>query len=303
MSERSGERLRVDGVPELWFQPPDSGRKSAQNVSTRWLYRPSVFVECTLNFRSLRAGMSHSEDHEYTSWLPEGDAAIDWDLPVVQLECGALLTAQPQDVQSDFYPGNFPATRRQFSEYQAELVDKLVRNSRLRLFHSAEFELFSAPDETLQDFLPRVAEAALRLVEPDLMQLRRKFELQIEQIREARTRKGFRTEGLSVEKILLGNLQLFESENRMTSVFSTLAGTVFGTTEQRHHPEHASFDEPELSDDLERIEQEARDALRALYDKYTVSANDHDIFEIGLQPDNIKIVRCALLWVPVEGPA
>jgi hypothetical protein len=58
--------------------------------------------------------------------------------------------------------------------------------------------------------------------------------------------------------------------------------------------------EVELREDLDRVEQEASEALHALYSEYLVVANEYDVFEIGLQPDNIQIIRRSLLWVPVE---
>ncbi|PYT06139.1 MAG: hypothetical protein DMF60_09975 [Acidobacteria bacterium] len=59
-------------------------------------------------------------------------------------------------------------------------------------------------------------------------------------------------------------------------------------------------DEAELREDLGRIEQEASEALRALYDEYLALANEYDTFEIGLQPDNIQVIRRMLVWVPVH---
>lgn len=48
-----------------------------------------------------------------------------------------------------------------------------------------------------------------------------------------------------------------------------------------------------------RIEQEASDALRTLYEEYLKLANEYDVFEIGLQPDNVQVIRRAILWIPV----
>jgi hypothetical protein len=120
----------------------------------------------------------------------------------------------------------------------------------------------------------------------------------MEQVREANTRRGRRAENLTLEDIISNNLHFFESENRLAGMFSTLAGTVFGATEPRPQSEEFQWEEAELRDDLNRVEQEASEALRALYGEYLTLANEHDIFEIGLQPDNIQITRRALLWIP-----
>jgi hypothetical protein len=134
-----------------------------------------------------------------------------------------------------------------------------------------------------------------------LKSLRNRFELQLEQVREAQSAKGFRSESLNLDSFISHKLHFFESENRLADMFSTLAGAVFGTTEARAHTDDFPLEEAELHEDLGRIEQEASEALKALYAEYLTLANEYDIFEIGLQPDNIQVSRQMLLWVPTSG--
>lgn len=293
MIGQAPDRLQIEGVNEFWFRP--AGLPSAQ-AST---YRPAALVECKVNFRSLRAGLNHSEERSYTAWLPEGDLAIDWDAPALERYEHSQLSHQP-DSAIEHRGGNFDTTKEDFDQYEAELTDRLVRAERLRVFFNPVFGLFSAPGDPLEGFLARVAEAALGRVEPELKRIRGKFELQFEQVREAYAAKGLRAERLSLERFISQKLHFFESENRLAGMFSTLAGAVFGTTESRPAPEVEEASEAELREDLSRVEQEAGEALRALYDEYLALANEYDIFEIGLQPDNVLVVRRALLWVPVE---
>jgi hypothetical protein len=288
------ERHRIDGVNELWLQPAGV----AVDPGTH-LYRPAVFIECTLNFRSLRAGLNHSEDRGYTAWLPEADLAIDWDTAASDLDQGSRLMLAPQS-DVGYLVGHYVAAKQEFAQYQAELVDTLSRNARLRIFYNPVFGLFSVPGDQLEEFLGVVAEAALRRVEPELKQLRRKFELQLEQIREAQSKKGRAAEGLSVDRLVSRDLQLSESETRLTSIFSHLAGTVFGTQDSQLEEYAGEKIDVELREDLDRIEDEAGQALRRLYDEYKALADEYDIFEIGLQPDNIRVNRRAILWVPVS---
>jgi hypothetical protein len=242
--------------------------------------------------------LNHSEDRSFAAWVPEGQMAIDWDTPAIPLD-GARIGMHPEP-GIRYLDGDFQLDKEAFGQYQDELIDRLVRTERLRIFYNPVFGLYSSPGDPLDDFLSLVAEeAALRRVEPELKHLRRRFELQLEQVREAQARKGLRAEGLALERLEITNLRLSESENRLTSIFSTLAGTVFGTTEPRR-VERFEQGDAELRDDLERVEREASEALRSLYDEYLTLANEYDLFEIGLQPDNIQMTRLALLWAPVE---
>lgn len=293
--KENNDRLRVEGVSEHWYRPEEPRKGD-------WVYRPAVLVECTINYRSLRAGLNQSEEHNYTAWLPEGDAAIDWDHPAVIFDDTSRLSNQPERL-IPYASADHSVSADSFAQYEAELAQKLARAERLKIYFSPVFGLFSSPDESLEDFLGRVAEAALGRVEPELERLRNRVELQIEQIREAQTRKGLRArDEISLDKIISLNLQFFESENRLASMFSTLAGAVFGTAAPASETEPVGDvnDEKELRQDLQRVEQEAREALAALYEEYLALANEYDPFEIGLQPNNIQIIRSGILWVPVS---
>jgi hypothetical protein len=290
MNGQPSPKLRVEGVAQLWFHY--AGAQS----SVQTLYRPAALIDCSINFRSLRAGLNHSEERTYTAWLPEGELPIDWDSPAVAFDRGTVSSTPAADA---FYkPGNYLTTREHISQFEAELIDKLARVERLRVFFNPIFGLFAAPDEELEDFLARVAESALGRVGPELRNLRNKFELQLEQIREAHSSEGERAEGLSFESFISQKIRLFESENRLARMFSTLAGSLIGAKEDQPYADQ--WDEAELHEDLRRLEQEASHALHNLYEEYTALASEYDFFEIGLQPANIQVTRRALLWVPVE---
>lgn len=285
-------RLSIEGIREFWYHPGEGEDRH------RLAYRPALLVECSVNFRSLRAGLNHSEERTYSAWLPEADLAVDWDQPAVDFQTLAQLATRPDPVIA-FHNGNYHTARAEFDQYEAELINKLVRGERLRVFFNPVFGLFSAPDDRLEDFLPRIAEAALTRVEPELKRLRNRFALQLEQVREAQGLKGARAEEISFESFMAHKLHLFESEHRLADMFSTLAGAVFGAAEPKPLLEEVLWQDAELREDLDRVEQEASEALRALYSEYLALANEYDVFEIGLQPDNIQVARRLLLWVPL----
>ena len=294
MSGQAPDRLEIEGVTEFWFRPGDE-----MDDASALVYRPALLIECSINFRSLRAGLNHSEERSYAAWVPESDLAIDWDSPAAEINERSQLTILANS-HIGYLQGNYQTSKKDFDEYEAELIDMLARKERLRIFFNPVFGLFSAPEDSLEDFLARVAEAALGRVEPELKRLRNRFELHIEQVREAQAAKGANAENLSLESVISRKLRFFESENRLADLFSTLAGAVFGTTEPRSQNESYEASETELREDLDRVEQEASEALRALYSEYLTLANEYDTFEIGLQPDNVQIIRRILLWIPVS---
>jgi len=290
VTEQAVQKLKIDGVAEAWLKPSDGLPK---------VYRPAVLIDYTVNFRSLRAGLNHSEERSYSAWLPEAELAMDWDSRGDDIDVVSQAGTQP-DPSIGYRPGNYLTTKADFEQCVAELIERLVRTERLSVYFNPVFGLFSAPGDLLEDFLTRVADAALGRIEPELKRLRNRFELQLEQVREAQAAKGSFAENLNLESFISNKLHFFESENRLAGMFSTLAGAVFGSAEPRSKEETYRAGEEELREDLDRIEQEASEALRALYDEYLALANEYDTFDIGVQPDNLQVIRSILLWVPVN---
>ena len=290
--EQRSVKLQIEGVSELWLKTEDE-TTSAEHM----FYRPAILVECTLVYRSLRAGLNHSEERNFTAWLPKNDLAIDWETSAVEFIDTTQISSKPNS-QITYEQREYNLSRVILDQFEAELIDTLARKERLRLYRSPEFNLYSTPGQSLEDFLAETAEAALHRIEPDLRKLRNKFELQIEQLREALSKRGRVWETTGVEGLVTRKLQVFESENRISSMFSILAGTVFGSSEPRQDPAGQSTDWAELREDLERVEHEASVALKVQYENYLALAKDYDIYEIGLQPDNIRVMRVAILWVP-----
>src|SRR5688500_13028658 len=139
MQEQSVQKLVIEDVLELWLRP-----RGAAAGESALIYRPAMLVECSVNFRSLRAGLNHSEERSYTAWLPEGELAIDWDNTAADISHGSQIAVLP-DRNIRHKACKFLTTKADFEQYEAELIDKLARNERLRLFFNPVFGLFSAP--------------------------------------------------------------------------------------------------------------------------------------------------------------
>ena len=76
-------------------------------------------------------------------------------------------------------------------------------------------------------------------------------------LRDLARERGLLTESVNLESFISNKLFFFESENRLAGMFSTLAGTVFGSAEAKPR----NSDEPEeseLREDLERDRRRAR---------------------------------------------
>ena len=304
-NDAAANAMREYRIGQFWYAlGPDDDRE-------RMVYRPAVFIDCLVNYRSLKAGVTHSEEHVHTAWLPSTGIAVDWELVAVeQVETPRLAAAPDPDVEM---PASLPElSGDRFDEIETDLVDTLVRSKRLVLWRNPLFEIFSDLDESKEDFLDRTAEVALQSIEPELKRLKQVFELQLEQVRERHINKrgdvafdGGMTSAADgqaeIERILQSRTEFVEVEKRVASLFTGLAGFVLQMPFARPVSEEPVTGAAiELREDLARLEQEASDSLNELYTRYLEMVRSYDEFEVRIQPSNVRVLRRALLWVPMK---
>lgn len=264
-----------------------------------FVYRPAVMFECLMEFRDVRAELIHAKEAFYTAWLPEGgeDLAFDWSVPAAQLVDATRLELQPRaDIQP--YPGQVRLTKKRLDEAQADLIDYLVRHESLTLFYNPFLKWYSKVGEGQPEFLQRVKEEVLTRWQPQLKELARRLTLQLEQLRE-----------LPLPDVEPADLaqDLEVARRRLIGAIQTkMDALIMGNMGEPSNPlldlkeETALPDQIEgLSEELERIEQDVLRELSALQTQYQSQACECHEYIIRLQPTDIKIIRRALLWVPV----
>jgi hypothetical protein len=296
------DKLRnAEGCRQLWYAVPED-RDAAQ----AYTYRAAVLVDCILNFRSLAAGLNSSEERSCTAWLVDAAAAVDWDTPALPLLDTARLRDEPNPAVRPS-PLVEPLGEARWADIDRDLIEALVRRERVVLLHNAEFGLYSQIDETREEFLARTAEVALQQVEPELKKLQHVYELQLEQVREARVRPGDGSledragfgamARAEVERWMAGRTELSDAENHLASLFTGLAGFVLRLPDgEQVDTSHVST---ELHEDITRVEQEATDALNRLFTSYLDKVRACDEYVIRLRAESVRIQQRALLWIPV----
>jgi hypothetical protein len=286
-------------IDQAWYVPAE-GDASSEPLR----YRPALLVECLINFRSIKAGISETVDRIYTAWLPGSGVTIDWDTPAIASLDNARLADRPDPAIAPPVVDFGEAVER-FDEMEAELLDLLVRRERVVVCYNPIFNLFSDVDERRDDFLARTAEIALQEIEPELKQLQHVFEMQLDQLRQAQGRHDHATglgepsvgpeEQAEVERRLMSRTGILDTETHLASLFSGFAGLVLRmpAIQPRAVDSGAAA---ELREDLARVEQEAAEALNQLYTRYIDMVRSCDEFEIGIQPGNIRVLRRMILW-------
>ena len=288
----------VREIPQMWYRPSKSEGGTASNVGGTVTYRPAALVECRLSFRSIRAGFQYSDERYFTAWYPTKHVTIDWSDPAVEV-------AKPEDLNGIAHPnstyksGEYDFSAAYFDELLEELISHVVRTAKYSVLHNANFNMYSEPKEDRAEFLVRVSEVGIERAEPEMKRLLSRFELAIEQLREAQSRRGRKLEGDKAEDMFAYWRNIFAaSEKGLADMFLGKFQLVLENPIVR---ELAATDEidQELLDEVGRVEKDAREAVNSLYNDYIRQVEQCDKFEVGLQRENIHIQRRALLWVPM----
>lgn len=284
-----------EGSAELWLNPPEgSDSRSGCQLS----YRPAALFECVLEFRDPRAEVIHTEDRFYVTWLPRPEAAADWSAP-------AVTDLQPEWLASDPRPDILPCgeavavSPAQWDEMEADLLDFLVRTEKLTLYYNAGLKLYSKVGESREDFLQRIADVVWERLEPELKELARQFKMQLEQVRQVplpETVSSERRQELDgIRRVAISRLETQLTRMVLDDPRSLLRGGVEVAGDLDDPP----IEIQPLFEELVRISGDVKARLNALLTETLERAADCQPYTIGLQPSQIRIVRRALLWVPV----
>jgi len=289
MGMEQGER-----VVELWLRPADLMQAELPAI---FQYHPAVMCECFIEFRDVRAEIAHSEDRIYTAWLPGADTAVDWSVRAVEnLDPERLEPSPRPEIRA--YDREVTLGKKQLEEIEADLIDYLVRTERLQIHYNPSLSLYSKLNESRDEFLHRAAEQARAQLEPALKKVSRHLQMRLQQLREAPLPEDIASERVhELEVIRRQAISQLESQlNQMVleSPQSFLKGLLYARPE---------FDPPgeiePLFEQLEMIYDEVRTQVSALITSYLDRVQECEEYRIGLHPNNIRLIRRALLWVPV----
>lgn len=290
-----GKRHDMGRLPELWLAPATPGQPELPHL---FHYQPALMFECLLQYRDVRAELIHSNEAIYTAWLPESDEelAIDWSVPAVTAISHDRLESSPREVIRP-YGKPLHLTPQQMDQAQSDLIDYLVGQETLRLFYNPYLKWYSKLGEEREEFFQRVFDEMRTRLQPQLKELARRLQLQVEQLREQPLPEDLPAE--MAEELDGVRRQLISAlESKMDALIMSGADPAQPSL-QMEHDTPIPHEIQGVKQELDQIEQEIFDDLHALLTEHLTRARECEEYEIRLQPTDIKILRRALLWIPV----
>lgn len=296
MLKQQEKKRSARGELHLCLAPADQAQAELPHLLR---YRPALMFECQIEFRDIRAELIHAKEAYYSAWLPDGgeDVVIDWSEPAVPEISPDRLEWEPRSSICP-YPGKVRLTKRRMDQAQSDLMSYLIRQANLTLYHNPSLQWYSKLGEDRQEFLNRVADEVLTQMQPQLKMLAQRLKFRLEQLREL-SLQGDYAQDVSDELEVVRRRMISLLENRMEAAIMShpQAPTtpLLDTADILEIPDELK----NLQEELRHIEQDFMQDLHAIHAEYHAKVNDCHEYPVRLQPTDIKVIRRALLWVPV----
>ncbi len=275
-------------------------------TNKRLLYRPSLLAQLQVRFN--HTPTSSSEILWYAFVVPN--------LPTMTYLDWSEYQSEPFDPRSldrePFvrpYYGEVPQSLSKgagFKELQASLVDWVYNNARMVVLQNPTLKMTSALGESRRDFVARVRQAAREARDAELDALTDKYQRKLQALEDRYQTKAMRldshraeVEGRRQEELVTGA----EAVMRLMkgSVYNTISKSSRLRRMTSQSEDRQQLMEQELADiteQMETYENELRDRLAELAEKWKDIANQ--IVEVPIAPlkKDISFVLFGIGWVP-----
>jgi hypothetical protein len=282
--------------------------QGALNVQTkkRLLYRPSLLAQAQIRF-------AHSKTNTIeTLWY----AFVVPNLPRLSYLEWAEYQAEPFDPHTldptpftrAFY-GEVPQTLSSgsgFKDLQDNLVDWLYTNAKLHVYYNPSLKMYSDINEDRRDFLARTQAAAREGRDAELDKTAAAYDKKIQRLEDKAETKALRldsvrneSEARKREEMLAGGETIWRLMKGQSYQTLSRAGRLRRFTSQSE--DRVGIHEQEMmdiADRLEATEQEMKETLQAIDDKWRTALQDVQEMPITPYKKDISFILFGIGWVP-----
>ncbi len=203
-----------------------------------------------------------------------------------------------------------------FRDFERDLKDYLVRNSRREVQVNRKLKLASRVDESAEDFARRCDEAAQAQADAEVAKLRDRYDAKIDRVRDAIDRATDRVDVLKTDTSTRRTSEILSTAGdilgaflggaRTTRSIATGAGRILrGATSRRGQSARTSSRlstaEGQLADreqDLEELEAELLEEITEVNDRWEAIGRETEVVQVGLEKTDVTVHEVALVWLP-----
>ncbi len=271
------------------------------------VYAPRLYSKYSVQFENKKRGIDKIVTNHVLA--PEADSfgSIDWsEMEEVQPN---VLSPDPFRSKNVFYediPEEFNQLKK-LKSHGKELNDYLYQNSRLCLKVHKDLEIYQNQDESHQEFMSRLKQAARERRDLEIEKLEKKYEKQLDRLEnkieklsrdlssdEAEYEARKREEIIGIGETVLG---YFMGRKRTTGG-TTASRRRRMTSKVKREIEDTKEEIEDLQKDYEELESELREQVGDITDRWSDVSNQVEEIEVKPRRTDIRIESLMIAWKP-----
>lgn len=267
---------------------------------------PTLLLNYSIRFFDKKREIDFVEKHWAIAQEPDSLGKIDW---------SQLLTTDPSfiynklDYSSDdviYSQLQSQYTVKDLVDYSKNLADHLYRNKKFSIGAHPSLKLFQSQDESREDFIVRVRQAAREVRDLEIDKLEKKYDSKLDKVNskidsltsslaadEAEYEARKREEVFGVGETVLGVLY----GRRRTTGITTASRRRRMTTQKKYKIDETKRDIEDLKKELKELENELREEVEKITEKWETVWREIDEYTVNPRRTDISVDIKGIGWV------
>ena len=268
-------------------------KASGSSASARE-YVPRIYFEAKIDFSDVRSGLhrSYNVNMALEIYPLEGDTLWTRDM-VWRVDPKRVVATAPKLAKLAALPDYL--NDELFARIETQILLYLLRYYEVRILRNFDLNMYSGPDENLEDFKSRCVESVQAAFRKDLDILQEIYQRKLSRIKEKCADHHVTAELDSPRAASLMKEQLHDASERITELFLRMEFALDTSPENLLQSPPADGDR---WSGLLSIEMEACQAIQRLLSSYQEKVCNIDEYVARPNLNDIHIVRTGILWMP-----
>jgi len=295
----------ADGVAVYHIDPASRWLAEIGGNSGSTHHRPALAARVQLVFDDTSAKLNHREEWEAIfsplAELFDADVAraVDYDDRDLVDAAPAAATYELTDA-----PIN---TKTYFRKATTAVKDYLYRERRVTVYRNTHLKLYSRVGENEAAFLERSDQAAQDRADGETAKLRDKYEVKLRQAQDRMEAAERRAEEIRVDIEGARQGDFMDQAGALINILTGRGSTRSVTGSSRRRASRRSKEQRletaegkvgDMADAMLELDQELREELGEINDRWEDAGADIEELEIGLEKSDIHVTDVALVWIP-----
>jgi DNA helicase HerA-like ATPase len=268
-------------------------------------YRPALAARVQLVFDDTSAKLNHRE--EWEAIFAPLEQLFDADVArAVNYDDRDLVAAAPAAATYELVDAPLK-NKTYFSRATTAIKDYLYRERTVTVYRNSHLKLYSRVGESEAAFLERCDLTAQDRADSETAELRDKYEVKLSKAQDKMEAAERRAEEIRVDIEGARQSDFIDQAGALINILTGRGSTrsVTGSSRRRasrrskeQRLESAETKVGDLADAMLELDQELREELIEINDRWEEAGADIEALEIGLEKSDIHVTDVALIWIP-----